>query len=339
MGIIKLLDCTLRDGGYINDWNFGESNIKETIKNLVKSRMDIIELGFLKDEPYQKDRTVFNSTDQLSALIRPKKPNTDYAAMIEVINPIALEMLAPRNDETVDIIRVIVWKQLLQKGFDYCKGIVEKGYRLCVQPARVDQYSYDDFVNMIDLFKQLNPLAIYVVDSFGTQDKSALMEYINLADNHLPADVALGYHGHNNLMQAFGTAEALLELNLNREIIIDASVYGIGRGAGNLNTELIALHLNARYNTHYEIEPMLEVYENCLKHIFVKSSWGYSLPAFLTALYNCNPNYLNYYGQDLGLSATDIDGVLRTINEDDRIIFTEEVADRYWTAYKESRGV
>ena len=78
---IKLLDCTLRDGGYINDWHFGKKAIDGTIELLEESNVDILELGFLKDEPYNQNRTVFNDMNQISDLILPKKDNVKYAAM------------------------------------------------------------------------------------------------------------------------------------------------------------------------------------------------------------------------------------------------------------------
>ena len=71
---IKLLDCTLRDGGYINDWDFGIEMIGKTINNLEESNIDILELGFLKDESYRRNRTVFNKMSQINALIKNKKP-------------------------------------------------------------------------------------------------------------------------------------------------------------------------------------------------------------------------------------------------------------------------
>ena len=108
--MLKLLDCTLRAGGYINNWEFGLDNIKKSITELENAGVDIIELGFLKNESYQNDRTVFNSVNQIKELIPSKKKGIDYAAMIEVVNPIPLEMVEERTDDGIDIIRVIVWK-------------------------------------------------------------------------------------------------------------------------------------------------------------------------------------------------------------------------------------
>lgn len=73
MNKINLLDCTLRDGGYVNDWRFGQEAIQDMTEKLANTNVDILEIGFLKDEPYQPDRTVFNSMDQVKKLIAPKK--------------------------------------------------------------------------------------------------------------------------------------------------------------------------------------------------------------------------------------------------------------------------
>jgi 4-hydroxy 2-oxovalerate aldolase len=334
---IKLLDCTLRDGGYINDWRFGVDAIHGIISLIADSRVDIIEIGFLKDEPYQRDRTVYNSVKQICEFIMPKKTNITYAGMIEVVNPLPIEDLEERTDDTIDIIRVIVWKRLLKEGFEYCKGVIERGYKLCVQPARVDQYTHEEFVEMVRMFNRIDPMAVYVVDSFGTQNKKSLLQYLELADENLSKDIALGYHGHNNLMQAFGVAEAFLEHSFDRDIIVDGSVYGIGRGAGNLNIEVFAKYMNETYNTQYKIEPFLEVYEKYLKSIYVESPWGYSLPLYLSALHRCNPMYGTYYGFDLGLDASTIDGILKMVPEYDKIQFKKENADHYIMAYRQKK--
>ena len=346
--MIKLLDCTLRDGGYINNWQFGYDNIKKSIRKIEQSHIDILEIGFLKNEPYSKDRTVFNSIRQIKALIPEKKNNIDYAAMIEVVNPIPLDMIEDHTEDGVDIIRVIVWKtkhdekgnvvDALQEGFNYCKGIVEKGYKLCVQPARVDQYTDDEFKKMLKLFAKINPYAIYIVDSWGTQSAEQIMHYASIADEVLDKKVAIGYHGHNNMMQAFGNAVEFAKELGTRNIIIDASIYGIGRGAGNLNTEIITKYMNEQYHTNYDVAPMIELYELYIKGIYQKHIWGYCIPYFLTATYNCNPNYGEYYGIEKNMNAMEIEKVIKLISEDDRIQYSKEKAERYLTRYREQEA-
>ena len=340
MSEIKLLDCTMRDGGYINDWKFGKTAIEDMTKKLGSTGIEILEVGFLKDEVYYEDRTVFNSMEQVKKIISPKKPGTEYAVMCEVVNPIPLDMLDERDEESADIIRVIIWKtkrvdgkevDALEEGYKYCKGIVEKGYKLCVQPARVDQYSDEEFVAMVNRFSKLNPMAIYVVDSWGTQNAEELLHYMHLADDNMPAGMAVGYHGHNNMMQALSVAQAMLKEGFSRDLMIDASVYGIGRGAGNLNIEIISKYLNEHHKKNYDVLPMLLVYEKYIQKIYKIEKWGFSVPYYLTAKYNCNPAYAREFS---GISTDQLEVFLSSLSGDDKIIFKKNQARELFSRTK-----
>ena len=329
MGNIALLDCTLRDGGYLNDWRFGKEAIIAIEKKLIDTGVDIIEIGFLKNEPYNFDRTVFSKEEEIELIIAPKKPGVLYAGMVEVMSPLPIDHLIQKSDSSIDIVRVIVWKRLLKQGFEYCRDIAAKGYKVCIQPARVNQYSETEFIEMVELFNCIDPLAIYVVDSWGTQNRDETLSYIRLADKYMKNGISLGYHGHNNMQQAFSCAEAIVNLELERDIIIDASIYGMGRGAGNLNIELIAAYLNKKFNKKYKLEPMLEIFSEYIEDHYKKTPWGYSVPHFLTALYDCNPEYANYLSLKKGLSSKRISEILKILSEQDRIIFTPETASKY----------
>lgn len=320
---IRLLDCTLRDGGYVNDWRFGKHAIRTMKRRLESTGVDILELGFIKDEPRNDDRTVFSGMEQAAELIGEKKPGTQYAVMAEVVNPLPPEKIAPASPDGPDIVRVIVWKRMLKEGFEYCRSIAEKGYRLCVQPARTNQYSPKEFTDMLRLFGSLSPMAVYVVDSWGTMYADELLSYLRLADENLAPEVAAGYHGHNNMMQAFDAACAFARAGLERDIIIDASVYGMGRGAGNLNLEIFAKWMNDTMGKHYDLRPMVKIYDDYIKHIYQKTPWGYSIPYFISAKYNCNPNFSNDM-QKKGISSSEIEKIISSIPDDERIIFTNE---------------
>lgn len=334
---INLLDCTLRDGGYINDWKFGHEAIVNITDKIASSGAEIVEIGFMKNEPYQENRCVFNSMEQVKKIIGKKKAGVDYAVMCEVVNPLPLELLEPADADSADIIRVIVWKtkhdengnvvDALQEGFEYCKGIIEKGYKLCVQPARVDQYSDEEFINTVKIFSKLNPLAIYVVDSWGTQNPEGLLHYMHLADANMPKNIRLGYHGHNNMMQALSAAQAMIHKNFDRDIMIDASVYGIGRGAGNLNIEIIAKYLNECYEKNYDVIPMLQVYEDYIKSIYEIEKWGYSIPYYLTANYNCNPNYAQFMKQ-YNMNNIEFRDLLSYLNGADKVIVNSNILEK-----------
>lgn len=331
MSAIKLLDCTLRDGGYINNWRFGRENIDRTIELLENAGVDILELGFLKDEPLDPDRTVFGSIEGLTELMPEKKPGIIYAAMAEAFCPIPMELVSPRSSRTVDVIRVIVWKDkhdgsgnlvdALLEGYEYCKGFVEKGYDLYVQPARAEQYSDDEFADMLYLYSRLRPKAIYIVDSWGTMYSDDVIHYLKLADKILDKDISIGFHGHNNMMQAFANALDFISYGTERELILDSTVYGMGRGAGNLNTEIIAKYLNERKGKKYDLRSFFCVYEKTIKELSKKHTWGYSVPYFMTALHHVNPQYGSYYEGLNCMTSMEMDDVMGMISEEDKVMY------------------
>ena len=338
--MIKLLDCTLRDGGYINDWNFGFDETKDIINHLEKSKTDIIEIGFLKDETYNINRTVFNDIKLVSNFLTNRNKDLQYALMVEVFNPIKLEKLDKKTDSVIDIIRVIVWKtrhdennkeiDALKEGYDYCKGIVEKGYKLCVQPARVDQYSDEEFIAMIKMFNDLNPYAMYIVDSWGTRQIDDIIHYAYLADKYLDKNVAIGYHGHNNMLQVYGIATTFIHHSFsNRDLIVDGSVYGIGRCAGNLNIETFAKYLNDTENKNYNLASYFYIYERYIKQIYNEHKWGYSIYYFLTAIYESHPNYAWYLGEMKGIDPITFETILKSIPKIDRVLYNKEKAEKY----------
>lgn len=342
---IKLLDCTLRDGGYVNDWRFGESTIKALAKGIVQANVDIVELGFLKNEYYDADRTVFNDVKQLMDIIGVKNGHTLYATMTEVLNPLPIDHIAPYTNDGIDIIRVIVWKtkhinginsprvDALSEGFEYCKALTKLGYKVCVQPARTDQYSKKEFIEMLEMFSEIKPYAIYIVDSWGTQASSSIMKYVQLADAVLDEDIAIGFHGHNNLMQAFGVTQEFLKLETKRLLLVDSSIYGMGRGAGNLNSEIIGTYLNRHYNKKYDTDIMASLYQKYIQEINRQYGWGYSIPYYLTGVYNCNPRFAEYYGKQHMISVEDMEKIYKNLNDDERTMFDPVMADKYIEMY------
>ena len=336
MGEIKLLDCTLRDGGYINEWNFGSGAIRDISQKSTEAGSDIVELGFLRDTQYEENIAVFQDIKQTRTFMSENNKKTRYAVMCEAVNPLPLKKISDRKDGDVEIIRVIVWKRLLLEGIEYCRGIAEKGYKLCVQPNRVDQYSEEEFIDMVCRFNELNPFALYIVDSFGVLDKKELLHYADLADQYLKDGVALGYHGHNNLMQAYGTAQGFLEKEYIRDLFLDASVYGAGRGAGNLNIELIAKYLNESKKTAYRLEDYIYIYDKYIKDIYRREQWGYSTAYYLTALNRCNPMYGRYYTVEKQLDAFEIQSVLQILSGEEKIRFSVNTAEMAYKKYLNS---
>ncbi len=334
---IKILDCTLRDGGYVNDWNFGLQNIKTIMSDLEEVGTDIIEIGFLRNEPYSDDRTVFCNMSQIDSIIRKKKAGIAYSVMSEISNKIDPFDLEEASSSIVDLVRIIIWKNrynqngeladTLQEGFEYCKAFVDKGYSVSIQPARVEQYSDEEFKSMLDLYSSLNPHAFYVVDSWGTMFSDQVIHYMNIADDILSDNISIGFHGHNNQMQVFSTVEQILNKEWKHDIIIDSSIFGMGRCAGNLNTEIVARYLNEHYEGNYNIIPLFHAFENCIKKFYVECPWGFSLPYYLTAIHHVNPNYGLYYIMNNLNDYCEFDKKLMALDARDKVLFSDRKAD------------
>ena len=192
MSKISILDCTLRDGGYVNNWTFGKDAITGITKGLEEAGVEIFELGFLRNEPKNVDRTAFSTINDVNELIKVKKPNTLYTAMVEAFNPYNLGNLTTYVEGGVDIIRVCIWKRLMDEHLDYAKQIIDKGYTINIQPSRVEQYNQEEFIELIKRSNDLHPFAFYIVDTWGTQSSSQIQQYAELAEKYLDKDIRIG---------------------------------------------------------------------------------------------------------------------------------------------------
>lgn len=332
---ISLLDCTLRDGGYINDWRFGKETIKGFSQKIAQTGIEFFEVGFLKGNEYNPDRSVFPDADNVIDWIAPKSQSLRYVGMLDMSNPIPLERLRPCDARSLDGIRVIFKKDKLDEAYTYCKRIKELGYLLFVNFVGTDMYSDEEFIAGIKRFNNLMPYAMAIVDSFGLIKRKQFLRLVYIADNNMHPDIALCYHAHNNLQQALGNAEAMVELNLKRDICFDACVFGMGRGAGNLNLELFAGYMNENYDTQYRIEPMLEIIDEYLQDIYRRKPWGYSLPLYLSATTGCHPNYAIHIAEKDTLTVKSFYEFLRGIPEEHKAKFTKELAEKYYSEHQD----
>ena len=143
-------------------------------------------------------------------------------------------------------------------------------------------------------FAALNPYAVSIVDSFGYMTKTDFRRYFKVLDNILDQKVSIGFHSHNNMNLAFLTAQDVFDYNTLRRTIIDCSLYGMGRGAGNLNTELIAHYYNMTLGNKYDCMKIIELISRHIMPIAEKTQWGYTPYLFLTGMMHCHPNFACY---------------------------------------------
>lgn len=318
MNKIKILDCTLRDGGYINDWNFGERTIKKIITKLSQSNIDIIECGFITDVSFNENKTLFDSVERIKKYIEPKNENVSYVGMIAQPYP-SINNIAKYDGKSIDGIRVTFHEDEIDEALIYGKQLMDKGYKIFIQPVGTTSYSDGSLLELIRKVNNLKPVAFYLVDTLGIMYKNDLLRMFYLLDNNLDESISLGFHSHNNLQLSFSNAQELLAIHTKREIIIDSSVFGMGRGAGNLCTELITHYINENIKEKYNIVPLLEIFDEYLSNIFSNIRWGYSMPYYLAAVNNCHPNYSTYLMNKQTISVKSINTILKQILEEKKI--------------------
>lgn len=335
---IKLLDCTLRDGGFVNDWEFGNSTIKYIFQRLVNSEIDIIEIGFLDERrEYDKNRTIFPNTVSVEKVFGDVGIiNNKIVAMIDY-GTCNIENICECDETFIDGIRIIFKKVNMHKAIDFAEQLMKKGYFVTLQLVSITSYEDRDILEFCEAANKICPYGIAIVDTYGLMHKEQLHHYFELLDYNLKKQIAIGYHSHNNFQLAYANTIEMIDMKTNREVILDGSVYGMGKSAGNAPIELLAMHLNEYYEKHYKVNEILEIIDACILPIQQKYKWGYSLEFFLAALNNCHPQYINYLIKKSTLSIDSVNEIVKKINNEKKLSYDEEYISKLYQKYIEKK--
>ena len=136
-------------------------------------------------------------------------------------------------------------------------------------------YTDEEFLEMLKIVNTLEPYSFYIVDSFGMMKGKDLTRLFYMVEHNLKENIWIGFHSHNNLQLAYSNAQQLISVQTNRNIIIDSAIMGMGRGAGNLNTELFLGYLNENAEKNYDIKPLLTIVDKILTPFYERNYWGY----------------------------------------------------------------
>ena len=335
MGEIKLLDCTLRDGGYLNDWKFGYDNIINIYERMVSAGIDIIELGFLDESRnYDADRTIFPNTRGLDLTYRGLDRGKSMLVGMIDYGTCGIEQIACRENCCLDGIRVIFKKAVMHEAIDYCKKIKALGYEVFVQAVSITSYSQEELHELIKLVNELRPFAFSLVDTYGLLHKNQLMKYFDFADQYLDAGIGLGYHSHNNFQLAYANCIELFENPPERPLLVDGSLYGMGKSAGNAPLELLATYVNENIEISYHISQILEAIDVTILDIYQEIHWGYSFKFFLSALNDCHPNYVSYLMDKKKLSVKSINEILSRLEGEKKLLYDKEYIETLYIKHQ-----
>lgn len=340
---VEILDCTLRDGGRIIDCKFSDNDIIQIAGGLAEAKIDIVELGFLRDASlveYQGNSTFFTDVRQISPFIR-RTGQTKYVAFID-FGMYDFEQLGACDGTSIDGIRVGFTKKDLENRRDElvkCMELVKRqGYALYVQGINTLGYSDKEILNLVDLANDISPYSFGIVDTYGAMYMDDLVRLYNLIDHNLRQNICIDIHSHNNFQLSFAFAQEAIKLSMGtRKLILDATLNGMGKCAGNLNTELIVDYLVRKKNYDYEFDSILDIIDAYLYSIKQKNEWGYSIPSFMAGIYKAHPNNVIYLTEKFRLDTKDIKNIISMIDEDTRQVYDYSNIEKIYIEYGESK--
>lgn len=333
---IQLVDVTLRDGGIVINFDYGAPRMEKIKATLEASGVDFIETGYIDEKKGSPEgRTCFDNEVSIekSLLSSGKKQGVEYFAMIDY-GTFDVNKLHPRTPGGVDGIRLAFHKEHWEDAIQWGKIILDKGYDLYIQPMVSMRYTDEEYRRLIQVCNRELPAAkgFYVVDSFGQMDNVTMLHLLEMADQYVSLSMKIGFHAHNNRQMAYANALAFVAYNARHDMMLDASIMGMGKGAGNLCTELIEPVLNLEgktYNPNVLYDAITEYFADQQK----KTPWGYSLDYYLSSLYSCTPSYIKIFTADPRVTTDVLVDLLKDMPDEKRAACDRSFAKTYLEEY------
>ena len=283
---IKVVDCTVRDGGLMNKWQFGDDFVEQVYLANTAAGVDYMEIGYLSSESsFSRDEFgpwKFCAEEDIQRIIGHNGDKKIKLSAMADIGRIEYDDIPPCSESSLDMVRVACYVHQVDKAIALAHHCMEKGYETTINLMAVSTVGPRDLKEALDDLSKCHVPIIYLVDSFGAFYSEDIDMLSQMYMSALP-DKTIGIHTHNNQQLAFANTISAI---INGTNFLDASLYGIGRGAGNCPLELLISFLK---NPKFRVKPLIEVIE---KHIIPwskKIDWGYYIPYMMTGVLNQHP--------------------------------------------------
>jgi 4-hydroxy 2-oxovalerate aldolase len=280
----KIIDCTIRDGGLVNNWDFSVEFVQDLYDGLSAAGVEYMEIG------YKNSARLLNATepnpwrfldDHFLKEILPEKKFTKLSALVDIGRVDPNDVL-PREESMLDMIRVACYIREVDKGLELVQMFHDLGYETSLNIMALSSVPEHQLIEAFEMVKKSPVDVVYIVDSFGSLDPKDIEHQVKKFKEMLP-NKELGIHTHNNMQLAFANTLAAMR---NGVTFLDSSVYGMGRAAGNCNTELLVSYIQ---KASYEMKPVLGVIEKHMLEMREKWEWGYIIPYMISGVLNEHP--------------------------------------------------
>lgn len=338
---VKVLDCTLRDGGRIINCAFDDAETKDISFRLASAKVDIIEVGFLRDwhnVDYKGHSTFFTDVDQIRPFVDKSKKDAMYVAFIDY-GMFDFESLKHYDGTSIDGIRFGFTKKNYEENYEdiiKCISTIKKaGYKLFIQGVNSLNYSDKEILELVDMINEVHPYSFGIVDTYGAMYIDDVDRLYGLIDRNMDSDICINFHSHNNYQLSFGFAQEVIKLSrgTTRQVIIDATLGGMGKVAGNLNTELMVDYLVRKLHYDYEFDDILDIIDDHIFKYTLNYKWGYSIPAMMAGIYKSHPNNIIYLTEKFRLETKDISNLLSMIDPQTRQRYDYDNIQKLYTEY------
>lgn len=308
---IKVLDCTVRDGGLINNHLFDYSFVNKIYAAVSAAGIDYMEIGYKNSKelfcPKEYGPWKFCEDDDIRKAIEGVENGSKISVMVD-IGRVNMDDVKPASESPVDLIRVACYVKDIDKAINMVNRFHAKGYETSINIMAISKNQGPELDEaLIQVEKESKADILYIVDSFGYFYQENI-EYLAKRYHELVPSKELGFHGHNNQQLAFSNT---IESIIHGVNYLDATIFGIGRAAGNCTLELLMGFLK---NPKFNIRPILDLISKEFIPLRDKIEWGYIIPYAITGMLNEHPkaamalrnsenkeDYLDFYNQLAGI--------------------------------------
>ncbi|MBT6051908.1 MAG: hypothetical protein HOG49_34325 [Candidatus Scalindua sp.] len=320
----KILDCTIRDGGYVNNWEFDKKLVREAYRALSKSGVEFVEIGYRGTEKFLDKNKYGPWRFTPEELIREVTDNIVGAklSLMSDYGGVDSDDFCDAKDSVVELIRIAAHKNNLKGSIELLAQIKTKGYKVSLNAMGYANYSENERKDFVNLLKTTGLDYVYIADSYGSMYPDQIRPLFEPLLN-IP-DIKVGFHSHNSLQMAFANTLEAIRCGVH---IVDSTIYGMGRAAGNLPTEIIISFLEEQGSERYNSIPILNVIDRYFVAIQDEKKWGYQLPYMLSGIYQCHPNYAKSLIDYKEYTIEDIWKALNYIKREETVGFSKSHLD------------